>query len=735
MYLKRLELSGFKSFAKPTVLHFPSNVTAIVGPNGSGKSNCAEAMRWVLGEQSMKMLRSKKSEDLIFAGSATQPRLSKASVTFVFDNSSRQFQIEFDEVAIGRRLYRDGANEYVLNGSVVRLKDIAELLAGVGIGQSQHNIISQGDSDRILYVSASERKEMIEEALGLKVYHLKYQEADRKLRRTEENIRQVEALRKEIQPHLKFLKNQADKFEHASEIKRELEEKYKIYLNNESAFLKTEEELVNAKRLIPQAELKVIEDKQVELKGTLELKSAKKNKLVVLELENAKKELILLRDQRSRLEREMGKLEGLLEAEKTRQVADEEETVPREEVEQFLGEIEEMLSSILEESFIDQVYSYANEAIGRITSFVTGLGEVSEHREDLKRLGELNREKERASEALSKIYAEEQLLFRKEKELGADAYESERTLRELERELYECEVAVNKSKDALRSIEIDEARLRLRKEELEREKEEAKHYFGHLQIKAEGEIFSSEDRTRLLKEIDRLKFRFEESGGVDPGVLKEYKDIEERDNFFAREISDLKKASDDLRGLSADLLEKLEEDFGRGIQKINKEFNSFFGAMFSGGRAGIEILRPKKSAYKNQDELNEESDAYHHEIKEEEGIDIKIVLPKKKIKGLEMLSGGERALTSIALLFALSSVNPPPFMVLDEIDAALDEANSRRYGEMLKNLADDTQLIIITHNRESMKQASILYGVTMGSDGISKLLSLKLEEAAEYTNR
>jgi len=228
----------------------------------------------------------------------------------------------------------------------------------------------------------------------------------------------------------------------------------------------------------------------------------------------------------------------------------------------------------------------------------------------------------------------------------------------------------------------------------------------------------------------------EESGGVDPSVLKEFQGIAERDAFFSREIADLDRAAGDLRKIAAELLQKLEEDFEKGIHKINEKFALFFSAMFSGGLAELEIIKPKKQVRRRSEEDDEvESDIYHHEIKSEEGIDIKVNLPKKKIKSLEMLSGGERALTSIALLFALSSVNPPPFMVLDEIDAALDEANSRRYGEMLKNLSSQTQLIIITHNRESMKQAGVLYGVTMGADGISKLLSLKLEEAAEYTNR
>ncbi|MDP3935019.1 MAG: AAA family ATPase, partial [Candidatus Giovannonibacteria bacterium] len=156
MLLKRLEMTGFKSFAKAVTLEFPTKITSIVGPNGSGKSNIADAIRWVLGEQSMKHLRGKKGEDLIFAGTPQIARLAKASVSLVFDNKEKIFPVEFDEVAMSRRVYRDGANEYLLNNSQVRLKDIIELLSKVGLGASQHHIIAQGDSDRILYASPKE---------------------------------------------------------------------------------------------------------------------------------------------------------------------------------------------------------------------------------------------------------------------------------------------------------------------------------------------------------------------------------------------------------------------------------------------------------------------------------------------------------------------------------------------------------------------------------------------------
>ncbi|HEX2613922.1 MAG TPA: AAA family ATPase, partial [Nitrososphaera sp.] len=168
---------GFKSFAKKTTLEFSTAITSIVGPNGSGKSNVAESFRFVLGEQSMKSMRGKRGEDMIWNGSSSVPRGNRASVKLIFDNSDRALKLDFDEVAIERVVNRDGSNEYLLNGSQVRLRDVAELLSGANIGSSGHHIISQGEADRILSASSKERREMIEDALGLTAYLYKREEA------------------------------------------------------------------------------------------------------------------------------------------------------------------------------------------------------------------------------------------------------------------------------------------------------------------------------------------------------------------------------------------------------------------------------------------------------------------------------------------------------------------------------------------------------------------------------
>ena len=168
MYLKRIELTGFKSFATKTVLDFlPScniaengkacGVTAIVGPNGSGKSNVADAVKWAMGEQSLKNIRGKKSEDVIFAGSGKKAQLGSAKVSLFFDNSDKQIPIEFEEVIISRKVYRSGEGEYFINNSKVRLIDIADLLAKAGIGQRSYCIINQGMADSVLNASPVER--------------------------------------------------------------------------------------------------------------------------------------------------------------------------------------------------------------------------------------------------------------------------------------------------------------------------------------------------------------------------------------------------------------------------------------------------------------------------------------------------------------------------------------------------------------------------------------------------
>lgn len=235
MFLKKLELQGFKSFASKTSLDFlpPKDgrfsVTAIVGPNGSGKSNIADAVRWVMGEQSLKAVRGKKSEDVIFGGSETKGQLGMAEVNMVLDNSDARVLSDFPEVSITRRLYRSGESEYLINNNPVRLFDIHLLLAQAQFAEGSYGIVGQGMIDRMLILSPSERKDFLDEAAGIKEFKIKRHQAELKLERTRENMAQAERLIQEVEPRLKLLSRQVRKLEKRQVIEmdlRDLQEKY-----------------------------------------------------------------------------------------------------------------------------------------------------------------------------------------------------------------------------------------------------------------------------------------------------------------------------------------------------------------------------------------------------------------------------------------------------------------------------------------------------------------------------
>lgn len=736
MRLKKLELSGFKSFAKHTSLEFPAQISGIVGPNGSGKSNVVEGIRWALGEQAFKSLRGKKSEDFIFNGSSSAPKMGKASVVLFFDPGKNK-DLGYDEIIIARRVYRDGVNEYFINNSQVRLKDIIELLGKFGLGASSHHIISQGEADRILSASSKERREMLEDALGLKIFQLKRQEAERKLKKTQENISQVESLRKEIQPHLKFLKKQAEKAEKAFDLRKKLKELCIEYFTKEHIFTKKENKRLEDAHEKPLIELASLEEKIKNLKADL----AKKEKIIsppeILKME---KELEGIRVKRISFEREAGKIEGMIEFEEARQKEAGKESVEKSKVEKFI----ERLNQFLEGEFSKNVFEKIKEAVNEFSVEI----KIRRQNTTLLELENLKKKKSDCFHELEKIGKMEKEQAGKISELKAEIEKKERSKIESERELYAAEIQAGNLRNFLKSFEIDKEKLKAREEEAESDKKAAEHFLGEEIFLKELNSFSGEPKELNLsqlqkeetrREIERIKIKLEDSEGIGEDVLKEFNQVKARDEFFEKELSDLGKAAFSLVDLMKELAEKIDHDFQKGVEEINKEFHNFFVIMFGGGEASLKIIKTFRKKSEDEESISEADNLLLSEEenkgKEEEGIEIAVNIPRKRIRSLEMLSGGERALTSIALLFAMTQVNPPPFLVLDETDAALDESNSQKYGEMLKDLSKKTQLIIITHNRETMKQAGLLYGVTIGSSGISQILSIKFDEAEELANQ
>ncbi|MBI2109518.1 MAG: AAA family ATPase [Parcubacteria group bacterium] len=747
MLLKRLELSGFKSFARPTVLEFTTPITGIVGPNGSGKSNIAEAVRFVLGEQSIKSLRGKRGEDLIFNGTPSVSRQAKASVAIVFDNSKRALSIDYDEVSIKRIVYRDSTSEYVVNGSRVRLKDILEMLSSVHIGASSHHIISQGEADRILLASIKERRSMIEDALGLKIYHYKKSESERKLDKTNENLAQVKALKKEIEPHLRFLEKQVTKIKQAEQFREELKNLYKAYFEREAFYLDSERKKLDNERAAPSQELSVVEHSIKNIEQTLRL--ANEEKQVYLEIAEIEKNIDHARKRKDELSRSLGKIEGFVEYEKRKLTEEEHKAVEKKDIivnEGALTEFRASIGTINKEAEHEESVEKLRAVINNIFKITETFCEKLINKNiggalvtELKKTLESRRnEQENLEHEMERIKKEESELLEKRLQLRHAVEIKAGKERESEREMFALQNKKTELRAVLNLIKVKEEQLTILQLDFESFLKEAEALIGAVSYN-QREIVLPEERSvqnERKNTIIRIKIKLEEIGVGGGEIIKEYKEIKDRNEFLEKEITDLEKSAESLTNLIEELAEKINEEFKVGVQKINKNFQELFMVMFGGGKASIRVITPKKQIKKDESITSDEeiNSGDFEESEPEEGLDISVSLPRKKIKGLMMLSGGERALVSIALIFAMTRVNPPPFLILDETDAALDEVNSRKYGEMLKNLAKETELILITHNRETMAHAGVLYGVT-AIDGVSRLLSVKFDEAESLAEK
>ncbi len=733
MHLKRLELNGFKSFAHTSEFVFDVPIIAIVGPNGSGKSNVVEAIRFVLGEQSVKSMRGKTGSDLIFKGSKDISKMSRARVSITFDNKNRVFYInqgdtkeisvDFDEVTIGREVFSDGSSVYRINGTEVRMKDIHELIASINIGSSGHHIISQGEADRYLNANARDRRTLIEEALGLKVYQYRLKESLRKLKKAEENLRETELLRREIAPHIRFLKKQVEKIQRAKELRVILEEQYLDYLKREDFYIKHLQ-----KTLQQQEEILLEEKREVDIylashqQQTVEQISEEKD------LMDVERKLSGIRQQKQEYLREIGRLEGMISVLQKPKQTSVNKQFSYQRIVTFKEEIQGIINTL------------NRTDISSLTHFLSILSEkldhlIGEHTEETihedTSLQEFLAKESLLRESLSDISLQEDGLIKEI--VGIQEVISKKRIKQQEeqREFFIMQSRKKELDGKQELLHSKKQSLLHRIADRDLEYQEALVLLGLNQLEIQETDFNevtTESQTQLRRELERNKIRLEDmGGGTGIETVKEYEETVQRDEFLSKEIDDVQTTITSLNQIINELKGTLNIEFNAGVEKINIQFNNFFTLMFGGGKAVLKevIMKKKKSP-------EEEFDTSEDENQEEYGIDIAVELPRKKVSDLDMLSGGERSLTSIALLFALSQVNPPPFLVLDETDAALDEANSQKYGDMIESLSAYSQLILVTHNRETMSRAQTLFGVTLGRDDASTMLSLRLEDAEKY---
>lgn len=734
MYLTRLEIQGFKSFADKIVLELPVQqkndgylLTAIVGPNGSGKSNIADAVRWVLGEQSNKAVRGSKSEDAIFSGSQKRGRASMAEVSLVLNNEDRTMPLDQPEVKFTRRLYRDSTSEYLINNNISRLGDIQMLLAQANFGKESYSVIAQGTIDHLLLMGGEERKTFFDEATGVRHLQIKKDQAIKKLLATKDNLQRAELLKDEIEPRLSSLTRQVHRLEKREALEKELFELQKKYfstlwrdLENQWKQWQTSVEKSTQESLHKRQELKNTEGvmsqmAREETKSTAFLRLQKDYEAILEKRQQLKEKEFILKSKSVNGPKQAAAVNLEILANELAKIC--------ETYDDLLSKLQ---SGAATSEILVQLEVNTNQFKELVRRFEKDGPKSSDQSRSVKELEAIAQEISSVNQNLEKIQNDLRQLNQREEAQKTQFLQAQKQLFQKQEELRGTEQRLNEGRVELARVEVrHNTLLEEMRTDLQDKVEEIKGL--ELDLKPEDVLI-------LLPEIQKLKRQLEWIGGIDPEVMKEYGETKERHSFLQNQSGDLKESLQSLIELAGSLNSDIQKRFEQGFAKINEKFNEYFRLLFHGGQAKLVKIEAAVD-----DELTDDSVSVAETPDPIEkllaqtilcgGIEIVATPPGKKLKNINVLSGGEKALTAIALLSAIIAVNPSPFVVLDEVDAALDESNSVNFANILTQLSNRTQFIVITHNRATMQAASLLYGVTMGMDSASRVLSLKLEEA------
>ncbi len=764
MFLREIELKGFKSFADKVIFQFPKGISAIVGPNGSGKSNVVDALRWILGEQSSKNLRTDSSVNLIFSGNEFKPSGQSARVKLVFEEVNRPDIIDVNTLEIEKVIHKDGKTEYFLNKKESKQKDIISILASLQFGAKGLSIISQGNIESILKVSPQERKVMFEEVLGLRQLEMKKETSERKLQNTNINLDKVSSLVSEILPHFRSLKRYVSRFDKQKEYQEEL------LLLSQKYFGFQHKTLIQEKEIVVK-DLKELNEKIFELEKIIETEKEKlgfstnedENKSIVSSLTQKQKEVeALTRDlvsQKQAFIYEMAKLEGKLDekinALKRHQATNQQQSssqTPQEIkptyirvslVETKIDIVKQLIKNILSSDDIHLIKSNLLTIEKELAEILSSQNTKKDFPKESQQADfeELNKEIKTLQEEIIKLKEKAELLEQKikEKEAQSDGLEDQ-IEEESQKQRAMFSFIEQKQKELMllqsqkQTLSIDLERNNINLENLKNQISSLGFDFEII-VKndlVESLVLSSEDLRSFYAKIEKLRAVLSELGSADQNIIDEFNDTQKRLAFLENQKEDLEKAVADLKQIIKELATQINETFENSIEAINKDFSKYLELIFGGGKGSLEIVEIKEK----QKQTHEGEEIITSLLPEQEikkiGLEIKVKLPKTKLDGVEALSGGEKSLVSIALLFAIVSQSKPPLLVLDEVDAALDEENTRKFANILKDISNQTQYIIITHNWLTMSSADVIYGVTIGKEKFSQVISLELEDSKDF---
>lgn len=926
MFLKSLEIFGFKSFADRTHINFADGITALLGPNGCGKSNVVDAIKWVLAENRSKNLRAESMEDVIFNGTETRPALSMAEVTLTIANENGLLPLEDSEIAIKRRLYRNGENEYFINSNQVGASSIRKLFMDTGVGKAAYSVMEQGKIDQILSSKPEDRRYLFEEAAGISRSKAEVADAERELEKTRANLAQIdiglaetkrsyETLKVQAEKTAKYRKLQDEKFECELDIQLL---KLKDFTQNKARHEQNRKEAEEKRNSAANEIEEILNTLQVNTDKVKELQeqvNTKQQLVIKISAEQTGKKAMArqLHEHQSQVKEKIGQIENRIKNieerideyneeidsqnaelhEKHKQLSDINKNVENfsENIRQSSSQIEEnlrlintnsgkinnldservelqkQLTSITEDivteldaklkdagysstsnkkakealdTALEKIKIYANgranifkdfsslpshsekdsaqmgsDAVAAFTEILRMLEELSqsiseytkttpqfiddflspegiitkkrgidssiqqnlstidsiknESAELNSKNNALNKKIDEYKDTLSKLRinqaqmaqqitsCEQQIstlrktlaseetslreqqneLFEENKrreeneeqlqeteesiaELEAQGQKITAELNDLDKQISECNSQVSGKQNALQKKQEERNKYQSQLEkfsvgiaqydtEIRNVKQNFQENFSRDLMEFEERMYTITTPVPALKEkLSQVKQKIQELGTPNLMAIEQFAEEKERYERQQANYNDTQKTLENLVRVSEEIRTKSSEMFLDTYNKIRKNFHNMFRRLMNGGRAELRLVDPANVL--------------------SSGVEILAQPPGKKLVNISLLSGGEKTMTAVALLFATYQVRPSPFCLLDEIDAALDDKNVASFVSTLRAFGNISQYIVITHNRKTVMGASTMLGVTMEESGITKVLQVRLDE-------
>ncbi|MFL2700113.1 MAG: chromosome segregation SMC family protein [Gammaproteobacteria bacterium] len=731
MQLKHIKLSGFKSFVDATKISFPTNLVAVVGPNGCGKSNVIDAVKWVLGELSAKNLRGDSMADVIFNGSDLRKPSGQCSIELLFDNSAGKLGGEYasyNEISIKRSMTRDSQSTYYINSTKCRRKDVQDLFLGTGLGPNSYAIIEQGMVSSLVTAKPEELRLHIEEAAGVSKYRERRKETEQRIKKTKENLSRVKDIKDEISRLIKRLEGQAkaaEKYNSFKEQEKEIELKVAILFsleakNNRDDIQKKldavlrDQKVKDAETKTKQSQIDEYRTQHESVRDSYDI--AQKNFYSVgADIARLESDLQNINITESQSKKELEKVKESYERALEKEV-NLENLSPKEKAILLLDNIIDALKSI--GSSGSDIYKKALELKDQLTSIlnIASVQSKSLTAEYLSRQDDLSKIIQDSKSRKQTLESDITQLVEKSSEAETALIEIRQKQSKVDQELRDLENKRSIAELDLRTISEKVTSIRLDLKTYEINLENANEKIKSSGVKINDINFSDYEALDLKELQDNLvdiQAKIVRLGAINLAAPEEIAEESKRKDKLEEQYDELTDALDKLTNAIKKIDIETKSRFEDSFNAVNIRLKEIFPILFGGGFAELKLV--------DNDMLNS-------------GVVFMARPPGKKNATISQLSGGEKALTALSLVFSIFQLNPAPFCMLDEVDAPLDDVNTQRLINMVEEMSQTIQFIVITHNKVSMERSDHLMGITMQEAGVSRLVTVDVNQALELAD-